>query len=562
MFSKGLLLGFFALAIPLLLVVLWVPEVQAGATVVVINGDRANEGFNDRTPAPATGGNTGLTVGEQRLIAFQHAANIWGATLDTNVTVKVQATFDPLPCSASSGVLGAAGTFFVIRDFSASAFPATWYHSALADKIVGSDLVPGAPDIVAFFNASLGSPGCLESSGWYYGLDNLAPSNRIDLIAVALHELGHGLGFANFVDESSGRNLAGFTDIYSRFTQDLSSGKTWDVMSDAERMASAINVRKVVWNGTQVTTALPTVLSPGTPFLQVNAPASITGRYPVGTAVFGPPLSSPGITADLALALDGGPVMTDGCSPLSNAAAVAGKIALIDRGTCTFTQKVLNAQSAGAVAVIVVDNVPGSPPPGLGGAAAGITIPAVRVSLADGALLKNQLSGGTPVNVTLGVDLTQFAGADPTAHALLFTPNPVQPGSSLSHWDPIASPNQLMEPAINSDLTHSVKAPQDLTLALLRDVGWTANPTPDLCPISIATPSVIIDGYDTRVPNILFSTGCTLSDFVQLIAANSRNHGDFESSVAGLVNTLRQAGLISEDQSGELKSAAARANLP
>jgi hypothetical protein len=54
----------------------------------------------------------------------------------------------------------------------------------------------------------------------------------------------------------------------------------------------------------------------------------------------------------------------------------------------------------------------------------------------------------------------------------LYTPNPYQPGSSVSHWDTSAFPNQLMEPAINSDLTTSVKPPQDLTLPLLQDIGW------------------------------------------------------------------------------------------
>ena len=56
--------------------------------------------------------------------------------------------------------------------------------------------------------------------------------------------------------------------------------------------------------------------------------------------------------------------------------------------------------------------------------------------------------------------------------ALLFTPNPYQGGCSESHWDTIAFPNQLMEPAINGDLTHSVVTPQDLTFKLLQDIGW------------------------------------------------------------------------------------------
>jgi hypothetical protein len=54
----------------------------------------------------------------------------------------------------------------------------------------------------------------------------------------------------------------------------------------------------------------------------------------------------------------------------------------------------------------------------------------------------------------------------------MFTPNPYQPGSSVSHYNTTASRNQLMEPAINADLTHSVTAPIDLTFELLKDIGW------------------------------------------------------------------------------------------
>ena len=44
---------------------------------------------------------------------------------------------------------------------------------------------------------------------------------------------------------------------------------------------------------------------------------------------------------------------TDGCENIVNAAELAGKIALVDRGTCQFGSKALNAQNAGAVAVII-----------------------------------------------------------------------------------------------------------------------------------------------------------------------------------------------------------------
>jgi hypothetical protein len=66
---------------------------------------------------------------------------------------------------------------------------------------------------------------------------------------------------------------------------------------------------------------------------------------------------------------------------------VAGNIAIVDRGSCNFTVKVKNAQNAGAVGVIVVNNAPGDPSL-MGGADPTITIPSVQVSQADGATIK------------------------------------------------------------------------------------------------------------------------------------------------------------------------------
>jgi len=50
----------------------------------------------------------------------------------------------------------------------------------------------------------------------------------------------------------------------------------------------------------------------------------------------------------------------------------------------------------------------------------------------------------------------------------MYSPNPYQGGSSVSHFDVSLSPNALMEPAINSDLTGNL----DLTVPLFRDIGW------------------------------------------------------------------------------------------
>ncbi|MCB9233263.1 MAG: T9SS-dependent M36 family metallopeptidase [Bacteroidia bacterium] len=130
----------------------------------------------------------------------------------------------------------------------------------------------------------------------------------------------------------------------------------------------------------------------------VNSPPSVAGSYGAVEAGFGPGLTTTPITANLVLVNDGTGSPSEGCSALVNGAAVNGRIALVDRGTCTFVTKVSNAQAAGAIACVVCNNVPGSPI-AMGGAAGGITIPSVMISQSDCALLKAQLASG--VNVSL-----------------------------------------------------------------------------------------------------------------------------------------------------------------
>jgi len=166
------------------------------------------------------------------------------------------------------------------------------------------------------------------------------------------------------------------------------------------------------------------------------------------------------------------------CDPLSatNAMAVKGNVALIDRGTCNFTQKVKNAQNAGAIAVIIADNAPGSPPPGMSGADATIVIPAVRITQTAGQAIKASLAARSRTKSgvigTLSLIGSQYQGADAAGRMLMYAPNPYAGGSSVSHYDVTAYRNQLMEPNINSDLTHSVIPPEDLTFPLLQDIGW------------------------------------------------------------------------------------------
>lgn len=540
------------------------------ANIVIVNTDGPNEGFNDPTPAAPVGGNPGTTIGQQRLIAFQYAASIWGSVLDSPVPIYVQASFDPLACNATGGTLGAAGAIQIFANFPGREYDNTWYHVALANKLAGADLAPGpngtnADDIIAIFNANLGKPNCLAGSGFYYGLD-ANHGNLIDLVTVLLHEFGHGLGFSNFVNETSGSQPLGLTDIFATYTLDTTTGLYWSQMTtNAQRQASAINSSKVVWDGINVTAAAPSVLQFGVPLVTINSPAGL-GPFNVGAAAFGPTISAPGVTGNVVRALDAadaaGPTTFDACSPITNAAAVAGNIALVDRGSCGFVIKVKNAQNAGAVAVLVADNAPGAPPAGMAGVDPTITIPSGRITLPDGNALKAALANG-PVNATLGVNLNVRAGADPQGRVQLNAPNPVQQGSSISHWDPIAFPNLLMEPAINPDLTHGV----DLARQEMIDIGWFSDGDGvpdgrDECIGSSRSATVTIDGCDSGVANTTFANGCRISDQINDCAVAATNHGSFASCVSHLLNDLKKDGVITGSDKGAIQSCAGGASIP
>ena len=66
------------------------------AQIIIVNVNAPGVGFNDPTPAAPVDGNTGTTLGEQRLIAFQYAASLWAARLDSSVPIRIRAQFTAL----------------------------------------------------------------------------------------------------------------------------------------------------------------------------------------------------------------------------------------------------------------------------------------------------------------------------------------------------------------------------------------------------------------------------------------------------------------------------------
>ncbi len=144
--------------------------------------------------------------------------------------------------------------------------------------------------------------------------------------------------------------------------------------------------------------------------LTVNTPAGISGDYAAILATaFGTGLTTP-VTGNLVLVDDGSGTPDDGCQTLVNGADISGNIAVVRRGDCNFTLKVQNAEIAGAIAVVVVNNVSGPPiPMGAGTSPPTINIPSIMVSINDGNTIIAELSNG--VNATMQLSGSPYTGS-------------------------------------------------------------------------------------------------------------------------------------------------------
>ena len=138
----------------------------------------------------------------------------------------------------------------------------------------------------------------------------------------------------------------------------------------------------------------------------VNSPASIAGAKVFTNAFdaspsWGGDLTTGIWTGDAEFIDDGTALPNEGCNPAVN--DLTGKIALVDRGSCQFGMKALNAETAGAIAVIIFNNAPGAGAVGMaaGDVGAQVTIPCVMLSYEDGQLIRTALLTDV-VNISMG----------------------------------------------------------------------------------------------------------------------------------------------------------------
>jgi Zn-dependent metalloprotease len=266
----------------------------------------------------------------------------------------------------------------------------------------------------AIFNRGYGCP----NASWNGTFISFCPGLTTD--DVTAHEWGHA-----------------YTDFTHALIYAWQPGALNESYSDIwGETVDQINNRGTDTPGGNRSAAECSTFSPPVGTLAVNAPAAIAGDYFAQSAGFGPRLTAAGTTGDVVAAIDAanatGPSTFDGCTALTNAAAVAGKIAIINRGTCEFSTKVLNAQLAGAIAVIIANNAAtGLPGMGPGVVAASVTIPSLGVQQSTGSAIRAQLDASTVVNATLEAQ----PGTDATYRWLLgedVTPS----GANRDMWNP------------------------------------------------------------------------------------------------------------------------------
>lgn len=188
----------------------------------------------------------------------------------------------------------------------------------------------------------------------------------------------------------------------------------------------------------------------------VDSAAVIEGSFTYGVvtipaakgAMYADAMTDP-LTADVVEGLDAanasGPTTKDGCTAYTNAAAVAGKWAIVDRGTCSFSVKSNMAKLAGAAGVIIANNSAAAP---FGpGQTAGVddALPTVMVGQADGVALRVAIGLGTVSGTFDGSVIqtvsditfvpettTSRGGAMRGNNDMILKPNIAGPGSSIT----------------------------------------------------------------------------------------------------------------------------------
>lgn len=205
---------------------------------------------------------------------------------------------------------------------------------------------------------------------------------------IVSHEWGHA-----YTQETSGLIYQYQSGALNESYSDV-WGETLDLINGREDEGEQFEAKRTV-GGCEVT-------APPRVSMEITAPADLAGPCVAVAASGARPFTTTPTSADVVVATDAaedGGTTTDGCSAFTNAAAVAGKWAYVDRGACTFVTKVANAESAGATGIVIGNNNVDPP----GGFSGDPDLYGVMVSQADGARFKGATG---PVSVSVSAEDT------------------------------------------------------------------------------------------------------------------------------------------------------------
>jgi uncharacterized repeat protein (TIGR01451 family) len=219
-----------------------------------------------------------------------------------------------------------------------------------------------------------------------------------------MHDLTYGYGFdegaGNFQERNNTATGVARDYVEAEALDDFDNGTNGNATFSTPPDGSNPTMSAFVWN------------RGGGKLLHVSAPPAVAGSYEAVNATFGPNVEDTPVSGGVAVVLDGSSAPTLGCNPIQNTADIAGKIAIIDRGSCNFVDKIRNAQAAGAIAAIVCNFEPalvnmGAPP---NDNTNDITIPSVFIRSGECAIIRQFVGEG--LTVDLKVEASSLTGPD------------------------------------------------------------------------------------------------------------------------------------------------------
>ena len=234
-------------------------------------------------------------VPDEAQVAIEHAASIWEGILVSSVPIKAMVTWVPM-AGAALGITFPNGR----RDFPGAPYPETWYATALANSISGTEQNEGENDFEIFLSSS---------TSWYYGTDGATPNGQYDLVSAALHEMGHGVGFVGLSKKTGAEGSFGLLEmsdfaplvtsfpwpqldtlpgIFDRFLAHPQNGPLEQMDNPGTVLGSAMTSNQVRFNGAFAMEAnngnAPRIYSPSTFALGSSCVHLNESTYPEGNA--------------------------------------------------------------------------------------------------------------------------------------------------------------------------------------------------------------------------------------------------------------------------------------